>query len=85
MLLTRNCNATQVKTLDYQCIVFDTAPTGHTLRLLQFPATLEKGLGKLTELKNSFGGAIAQIGSLLGANMEEMQNQLIGRLDELKV
>ena len=75
----------QVKTMDYDCIVFDTAPTGHTLRLLQFPATLEKGLGKLMQLRGTFGGAISQIGSLLGANIDEMQNQLLGRLEELQV
>ena len=71
--------------MDYDCIVFDTAPTGHTLRLLQFPATLEKGLSKLMQLRGTFGGAISQIGSLLGANIDEMQNQLLGRLEELKV
>lgn len=75
----------QVKTMDYDCIVFDTAPTGHTLRLLQFPSTLEKGLSKIMQLRGSLGGALNQIGSLLGTNIEEMQNQVVGRLEELKV
>ena len=72
--------------MDYSCIVFDTAPTGHTLRLLQFPTTLQKGLSKLMSLKGMFGGMLNQLGALFGAGGgENMQDQLLGRLEQLKV
>ena len=72
--------------MDYSCIVFDTAPTGHTLRLLQFPTTLQKGLSKLMSLKGMFGGMLSQLGTLFGAGSgENMQDQLLGRLEQLKV
>ena len=47
--------------MNYSCIVFDTAPTGHTLRLLQFPSTLEKALNKLMSLRGAFGGIMSQV------------------------
>ncbi|DBB08627.1 TPA: ATPase arsa2 [Trebouxia sp. C0006] len=75
----------QVQTMDYSCIVFDTAPTGHTLRLLQFPTTLQKGLSKLMSLKGMFGGMLNQLGSLFGGGSgENMQDQLLGKLEQLK-
>ena len=54
----------QVKGMEYELIIFDTAPTGHTLRFLQFPTVLEKALGKLSQLSAQFG---PMINNLIGA------------------
>ena len=75
----------RVQSMDYSCIVFDTAPTGHTLRLLQFPTTLEKGLGKLMSLKDSFGGILSTASSLLsGPGNEDMLTGMMEKLEKLK-
>jgi len=76
----------QVQGLDYDVVVFDTAPTGHTLRLLSFPTILEKALGKVMELKDRFGGIIGQASALMnGGNASAMQDMLIGRLEETRM
>ena len=60
-----------IKSLDeynFSLIIFDTAPTGHTLRLLNFPNILEKGLVKLIELKDKYGGMFKQMQGMMGQN-----------------
>jgi len=51
---------------DFDLVIFDTAPTGHTLRLLGFPKILEKGIVKLIELKEKFGGMISTMNGMMG-------------------
>lgn len=50
-------------------VVIDTAPTGHTLRLLELPEMLDSLLGRLLTLRERFSG---MIGGLFGDETEEL-------------
>ncbi|KAF8464106.1 anion-transporting ATPase-like domain-containing protein [Kalaharituber pfeilii] len=70
----------QVKSLSYKVIIFDTAPTGHTLRFLQFPTVLEKALSKISQLSGRFG---PMLNGILGASggpggVDELMGKLEG-------
>jgi arsenite-transporting ATPase len=71
-----------VKSMDYSCIVFDTAPTGHTLRFLSFPTVLEKALGKLSQFSGRFGPMIQQMGGMIGMNTN--QEDIFAKLDGMR-
>ncbi|CAN1157579.1 ATPase GET3A [Linum perenne] len=73
-----------VQTMDYSVIVFDTAPTGHTLRLLQFPSTLEKGLQKMMSLKHRFGGLLTQVTRMFGIDGDFGEDAILGKLEGMK-
>lgn len=71
----------QVKSLSYETIIFDTAPTGHTLRFLQFPSVLEKALAKVSQLSSQYGpllnGFLGSSGALPnGQNLADMMEKL---------
>lgn len=73
-----------VQEMQYSTIVFDTAPTGHTLRLLSFPKTMESAIGKLLELKNRFSGLLTQVTAFMGQGGAEGVEAMITKLEQLK-
>jgi len=58
----------------FDLIIFDTAPTGHTLRLLDFPQILRQGLVKMIELKEKFGSMMSTMSGFMqeGANPDDL-------------
>ena len=75
----------QVKSLSYEVIIFDTAPTGHTLRFLQFPTVLEKALAKVHQLSQQFGPMLnSVIGARGGLPGGQSLDELISKLEQLR-
>ena len=50
-----------VNEMDFSVVIFDTAPTGHTLRFLSMPNLFVKGMEKLGKLKGQFGSIVSQV------------------------
>ena len=67
--------------MSYSVIVFDTAPTGHTLRLLSFPSVLERAFEKFNAVKEKFGGLLAQVSGMVQPATEQ---KLMGKLEQAK-
>lgn len=71
-----------VQTMPYSVVVFDTAPTGHTLRLLSFPKLLEKGLSKFGSMQSKFGGLLQMMQSMGGEVREEEMAMKVTKLQD---
>ncbi|XP_010253935.1 PREDICTED: ATPase ASNA1 homolog [Nelumbo nucifera] len=63
-------------------IVFDTAPTGHTLRLLSLPDFLDASIGKILKLKQKLASATSAIKSVFG--QEQPRQDAADKLEQLK-
>ena len=61
---------------EYDAIVFDTAPTGHTLRFLSLPDVLDSWLGKVIKIRMKFSGIIDTIKNILPFGEEEERSKI---------
>jgi arsenite-transporting ATPase len=69
----------EVKRLRYDVVVFDTAPTGHTLRLLALPSTLNESVDRLMEVQGLSGllsAATQFVGNATGMTSDEFMDKL---------
>jgi arsenite-transporting ATPase len=82
--LTLDSAHRHVKSMEYSVIVFDTAPTGHTLRFLSFPSVLEKALGKISSLSGRFGPMLQQVSAMMGGPGAGQQEDMFAKLDGMK-
>jgi len=72
--------------MEFEVTVFDTAPTGHTLRLLALPGTIDKAMTKLMSLKDKFGGLLSTAQSMFGGGAGAMPpvDVMFGKLEEMR-
>lgn len=64
-------------------IVFDTAPTGHTLRLLSLPDFLDASIGKIVRLRQKLTSATDAVKGLFGVD-GQAQDEAVLKLEKLK-
>jgi arsenite-transporting ATPase len=65
----------------YERVIIDTAPTGHTLRLLQLPEVMDSMLGRIAKMKQQFSGLMGSVKGMFGA---ESVDEGAVDLDELR-
>ena len=66
----------------FDTVVLDTAPTGHTLRLLNIPEFLDSFLGRMLKMKTFIQNTMTMVKSLFGAGDEK--DRTIETLEAMK-
>jgi len=58
----------------YDRVIFDTAPTGHTLKLLELPDLLDSWLGKMLTLRQRLSSMMGGFRGLFGGKQDEEED-----------
>mmetsp|Transcript_19942 Transcript_19942/g.48824 ORF Transcript_19942/g.48824 Transcript_19942/m.48824 type:complete len:449 (-) Transcript_19942:48-1394(-) len=64
----------RIRSKQFGTIVFDTAPTGHTVKLLGLPDVLQVGINKLSSFSSKIMGYITTFKNLFNPNAAESPN-----------
>jgi len=64
-------------------VVIDTAPTGHTLRLLELPETMDSMVGTILKLRERFSGMMESMKGMFGGDEDGDAEAGIQDLEEL--
>lgn len=68
----------------YDLIIFDTAPTGHTLRLLDLPGILDSFFGKMVRFRLKMGHIWGKLKSAFGGGGEDKAGDTLEALKHMK-
>lgn len=69
----------------FRCVVFDTAPTGHTLRLLTLPDFLNTGVGKVVRLRFAIANAMSGVTNFFSGKSGDTVDKAMQSLEKLQV
>lgn len=69
---------------EYDIVVFDTAPTGHTLKLLQLPEMTQSWLYRLIKMRRRLGGMLTGFKTLFGGGSAPDEQEAFEKLEELR-
>lgn len=67
---------------EWDYVVFDTAPTGHTLRMLKLPELLDSTVGTILNVKSQIDGVRNTVSGLIGKNKENKDEK---DLDDVEI
>jgi arsenite-transporting ATPase len=60
---------------EYDVVIFDTAPTGHTLRLLSFPEMMDSWMGKLIKTRTQLGQMASKLKNVIPFMGSDEENE----------
>ena len=71
----------EIKAMSFDTVVFDTAPTGHTLRLLALPQTLNESIDRIMEVQG-LSNLVASAGQLMTNSTGLSSDQMMDKINK---